>query len=139
MGIENGENKFNMEAEIERTLGSIRNVGAVKPVGYLPIETITGYCKSDLQALISESETRGLETKIFTGPEWPGHQGSLYVYDRNALQALLNEGREILAQAGWPTEAEEFVAHLHVQVPIGTPLFKLIARAFGDKFSESLE
>lgn len=139
MGIENREYKFNREAEIEEMLGDIRNVGPAKPVGYLPIEEITDYSKSGVQTLISESKTRGLETRIFTDHVWPGYRGSLWVYDRIALQALLNKDREILVQAGWPTEADEFVAHLYVQEPIGTPLYKLIARAFGDKFSESLE
>ena len=55
MGIENGKNEFNMEAEIERTLGSIKNVGPTKPIGYLPIETITDYCGSNVQVLIKES------------------------------------------------------------------------------------
>ncbi len=139
MGIENGKEKFNMKAEIERTLGNIRNVGPGKSVGYLPIETITDYCGSSAEQLINESRAKGFEAKIFIGQEWPGHQGSLFVYDRNALQELLNKNREILLQAGWPTEADTFVANLHIQVPIGTPLYKLIAQAFGDKFSENLE
>ncbi len=138
MGIER-ENKTKSQVEAESILRDIKNVGPNKPVGYLPIETITHYCKSNLEDLVSESKANGLETRIFTGDQWPGYQGSLYVYDRAALQALLYKDKSILIQAGWPVMADTFVENLHVQVPIGTPLFKLIARAFGDSFNENLD
>lgn len=138
MGIEDAHHDDPLERDKEEALNNIRNIGPKKPVGYLPLETITDYCGQDLDQFVAECRARGHETRIFRGSQWPGLTGSLYVYDRDSLQTLLDDSRAILEQEGWPFDADGFVANLYVEVPEGTPIFKLIARAFGDKFSESL-
>ncbi|MFA6024231.1 MAG: hypothetical protein WC777_03380 [Candidatus Gracilibacteria bacterium] len=127
-----------IEQDKQHALNQIRTIGPEKPVGYLPVETITGYCGQNFDVFVAECRQRGHETRIFTGGGWPGFSGSLYVYDKVSLQNLLNRNQSILEQSGWPLNPDEFVANLHVWVQEGTPIFKLIAQAFGDKFSESL-
>lgn len=128
-----------IEQDKRRSWQQLDAVGPDKPVGYLPVETIESYVGKRLQDVMAYLQNKGLEVKIFTGPEWPGFQGSLYVYDKAVLQKLLDENRQILSEAHWPTDADEFVANFKVQEKIGTPIYKLIAKAFGDKFSEELE
>lgn len=128
----------NIELDRQRVLDSIKKVGPDKPVGYLPVDSITNYCGVDPEDLITSSEEKGLKIKIFEGETWPGGK-ALYVYDKTALQCLLDENKDTLIFEGWPTDADQFVENLDFQVPIGTPMYKLIAKAFGDKFSEQLE
>lgn len=137
--MENIENKFSREQYVKDILDDIKMVGSSKPIGYLPLETITGYCKVNIDNLIAECHQKGLQTRIFTEKKWPGYTGSLWVYDLKALQKLLDENRDILISANWPTEADAFISNLYIDVPIGTPLYKLIAKAFNDTFSENLE
>lgn len=133
------ENLSPIEQDKHEAWQQLDTVGPDKPVGYLPIETIESYTGKNLEDVMVYLKNKGLEVKIFTGPEWPGFNGALYVYDKAVLQRLLDENRQILLEAYWPTSADDFVANLKKQEKIGTPIFKIIANAFGDKFSEELE
>lgn len=115
------------------------SVGPDKPIGYLPIETIENYVGKKVDEVIKHLQKKGLEVKIFTGVEWPGFKGSLYTYDKVALQKVLDENKSILIDANWPVSADEFIENLKVQEKIDTPIYKVIAMTFGDKFSEELK
>lgn len=130
---------FEIEQDKLRAWSGLDKVGPGKPVGYLPIDTIKGYIGKDLDEVVKYLEDKGLEVRLFTDFGWPGLDGSLYAYDRAALQKLLDENKQILIDSGWPTDADDFVANLKVDAKIGTPIYKLIAKAFDDKVSESLE
>lgn len=133
------ENLSPIEQDKRRTWQQLDTVGPSKPVGYFPVETIESYVGKKLEEVMAYLQNKGLEVKIFTGSEWPGFHGALYIYDKAVLQRLLDENRQILLEARWPTSADDFVANLKRQEKIGTPIFKIIAKAFGDKFSEGLE
>lgn len=75
---------------------------------------------------------RGANFFIGIGP--PGYW--LYVWHHESLQALLDAHREVLVEAHWPTRAEAFVSQAREQ-PVAplTPLFDLVAAAYGDSLS----
>ncbi len=126
-------------SDTERCWRDIETVGPMKPVGYLPIETIEDYIGKNLEAVIRHMKRKGLEVKIFTGKGWPGFRGSLYVYDKVTLQKLLDDNKQVLVDANWPTTADDFVANLKKMEHAGTPIYKLIAKTFADKFAENQE
>jgi hypothetical protein len=60
----------------------------------------------------------------------------LYVWDQPALAALLRRRADVLQAAGWPVEPEAFVArHREARAEPLTPLYDLIADAYGDRFN----
>lgn len=124
-------NKFICE---EGWLTDMESVGQEKPVGNMPIGTLEDDLQKNLEEIIKHFKDKGLEAKVFINPEPPNYKGTLCVYDKAALQKILDTNRQILLQANWPTEADEFVANLHiVQEKFGTPVYKVIAKAFGNK------
>ncbi|MCS7091818.1 MAG: hypothetical protein NZM26_00490 [Patescibacteria group bacterium] len=59
---------------------------------------------------------------------------SVYVYDPESLAKLLKENEHLLRNYGWPTNPNEFVNYVYlIHADQKTPLFDLIANAFGDK------
>jgi hypothetical protein len=128
-----------IEQDKQRAWSGLEKVGPDKPVGYLPLDTIESYLGKNVDEVAEYLRSKGLEVRIFTGPEWPGFNGSLYAYNKIALQKLLDENKQILIAADWPIVADEFVANLKVNARIGTPIYKVIAKSFADKFTEGLE
>lgn len=119
--------------EIERMLNDLRLVGPNKPVGYLPLSTITGICKTDVAKLTQDLEQKGLKTIIFNQQESNVGGGALYAYDENALHKLLDTNKNLLTNSGWPTEPELFIRNLKNHAERKTELFDLVADSFGDK------
>lgn len=78
-------------------------------------------------------EQRGAHTKLI-GPEnsmflYP----ALYAWNEEHLRSLLEQHEDTLTEANWPSVPEEFVRRVAQEVaPSGTPLFALVADAFGD-------
>lgn len=129
--------KRNNEAEQEKIklLNDLYQVGPQKPLGYLPIDTLIDICKVNPEHLEQELQNKGLKTlKLNEKESNVAYHGALFTYDENALQKLLNEHHDVLEQAGWPSDSESFVRNLRIRVSNdNTPLFNLIADAFGDK------
>ncbi len=121
------------DEQISTFLGDLRRVGPTKPVGYLPISTITDICKFDPAAIEAELNARGLKTLVLGREECRVPAGALYAYDETALGSFLRERESVLRAASWPTEPEAFVRHLKALAPWRTELFDLVADAFGDK------
>jgi hypothetical protein len=109
-------------------------VGPDKPLGYLDCPTIwdSGY---ELPTLVRQLTARGLRTYFM--PPSPEHfpHGALYVYDPEALQALLDEHRDILRDESWPEDAPTFVQWVSERFVDGhrhKALYRLIGVAFND-------
>jgi hypothetical protein len=118
---------------IESGLGDLRNVGPEKPVGYLPLSTLTRYFGSNASEWVQFAMQHHLEV-LFPPSDRKGKVREIYLYHRDALQALLTQHTGILDAADWPSDPEEFIKRIAIEyVPEGTPLFDLIADAFGDK------
>ncbi len=111
-------------------LNDLRKVGPSKPLGYLPISTITELCGVTVEDMIQEAEQKGLSTRIIYGNVY---SGALYVWDETALNSHLAKHSNILGEAGWPMETVPFIEMTdRVTAPSKTPLFDLIADAYGD-------
>lgn len=116
-------------------LDDLRLVGPHKPLGYLPSPYIEEL-GSSVESMRQECEAKGLCT-------WESHPetsndfyGALYVYDAQVLQQLLDRKKSVLIEAGWPLVAEAFVIEASRRGAAAyTPLFDLIADAFGDEWN----
>jgi hypothetical protein len=64
---------------------------------------------------------------------------SLYAYDKGRLQELLDQNRDMLVKAEWPTTSDRFVHYLsYVTAPANTEIFDFIARCHGDNQNPGL-
>jgi len=60
----------------------------------------------------------------------------LYAYHQDSLKTLLTSRRELLLEHDWPTRPMDFVRRtISEMMPPQTPLFDLIADAYGDKLN----
>jgi len=124
------------EPEKIKLLKDLYQVGPEKPLGYLPLDTLTDVCHVNPDELAQELRQKGLKTiKLNVEESRIAYHGALFAYDENALQQLLDDHRDILEKAGWPSDSEAFVDLLRIRVSNddNAPLFNLIADAFGDK------
>lgn len=122
------------EQEKIKLLNDLYQVGPQKPLGYLPLDTLTDVCKVNPEKLEQELQSKGLKTiQLDENESRIAHKGALFAYDENALQQLLDKHCDILEKSGWPNTAEAFIRNLKIRVEAKTDLFDLIADAFGDK------
>jgi hypothetical protein len=115
-------------------MDSLWKVGPKKPLGYLPLSTIKGYCGESLSRVMLVLVGRGLDVRVFDPATCAVGSGALYVSDREALQRLLDEHLATLLLAAWPPWASEFVQRVAAEWIGGSQqpaLYTLIARAFG--------
>jgi len=110
-------------------------VGPQKPMGYLNWGFIqeNGY---DVEAFAEHFEGEGKCT-LMVEPHC-GHFtcGTLYVYDPESLQALLDKHAYILRAEGWPEDADAFVSLVSDESVNGhthQALYRLIGVAFNDQ------
>ena len=120
------------------TIDGIKQVGPNKPMGYYPLPY--GMSEQEISALIDEYLDKGLEVTLHRRTR------QLWVYDRVALQALLDTRRDVLldevpqidgkpltiSPSPYANEFAWFVMETQ-RIPPKTRLFDLIADAFGDK------
>jgi|GEM_PF-1584081 len=108
----------------------IRGVGNDKPLGVLSFDTIIKR-KETPAKLQSEAEAKGLVALVT--PETEDSYASLYVYDRNAVDAVLKKNAGIISDAGWPMNPDSFVQRVSQEmVSSKTLLFDVIADLFAD-------
>jgi len=120
-------------AYAKRLMEDILSVGPDKPLGYLPLRTVLD-CGVTLSSAIDQARAAGnVALHLIRPEEWGDPMGSVYVYHFSALQALLDNRKEVPVEAGWPCEADPFVRRVAVDsVEPSTPLYDLIADAFSD-------
>ncbi len=125
--------KDSIQRDIESGLNDLRSVGPKKPVGYLPVNMLTTYFGSSISEWFQFATKHRLNVML-TGRDSQGRVPFLYLYHRDALQALLTQKIDVLQAAGWPSHPEEFIKRMNIEdAKLGTPLYDLIADAFGDK------
>jgi hypothetical protein len=101
----------------DRVLGDI----PIHPNNHIdPDEIVASANKAGLGSLVSpEADKKDHDAQL----------GTVYVYDRHRLQWRLNQNKEMLEKAGWPSQADKFVEYLSwVIAPANTPLYEFIAR-----------
>ena len=89
----------------------------------------------ELMELVQDLCEGGCGTIITSHLKFDGY-GRLFVYSEYYLQCLLDENRGVCEEAGWPTDAVDFVSRVATEkAPGKTAIFDLIADAFGDRFN----
>ncbi|MEI9916959.1 MAG: hypothetical protein WDN29_15460 [Methylovirgula sp.] len=120
------------DAEQRAMLRCVLEVGPLKPIGYLPLSTITA-AKSASEIVAASALTRGLAAIQFPPEACCIQSGALYVYDRAALAALLQVRAVAAAAAGLPVRVDAFAAHIaSTWFERGHPAHPIIAAAFGE-------
>lgn len=117
------------------TIDHLLAVGAHKPLGYVSWDAL-----SENHLLPHETARRfekaGFGTKLIEPSVAKFPWGALYVFDRQALQDLLDRHRDVIVKAAWPVDAESFVHRVSMGRwvnPERSPrLYRLIGRAFND-------
>src|ERR1700739_4609830 len=95
--------------ERKRIMVSITGVGLRKPIGYLPLNTITNFLEVSADTLADDARSRGLATVTLTRDKCCINSGALYVYDYDSLAKLLLAFAETLSGCGLSTDPDEFV------------------------------
>ncbi|MEX2695835.1 hypothetical protein [Rhizobium mongolense] len=128
------ERKIILDDETQSALlRQLTDVGPAKSVGYLPIYTIKRFLGTTPKALAAAAARRGLASALFTARTTSIKSGALYVYDRDALERLLDGQADAVQAAGLPLNADVFVAHIAaVFYDMRHPAHRIIAAAFGE-------
>ena len=126
--------KYNSD-EKQGLLDDLLNVGSDKPMGYLPLSTLRDVCDNDsLQGVLCILVLKGLTVVSVPEGECTVAEGALWVWDHKALGRLLWANQGMLYREKWPVDADAFARRVMVDhAERFTPLFTLIADAFGDK------
>ncbi len=104
---------MNLSAEErKRIMVSITGVGLRKPIGYLPLNTITNVLEISADTLADDARSRGLAAVTLTPDRCCINSGALYVYDYDALAELLLAFAETLSGCGLSTNPDEFVLQI---------------------------
>ena len=108
-------------------------LGHSKPMGNLPNKTLVQF-KTDIPAFSWALKQKGLSVLAARAYEYSCV--SLYVYHEPSLKKLLDDNRQTLIDADWPTDCVGFIKKVNIDhVPAKTKLFDLVADAFGDKMN----
>jgi len=117
-----------------RILSSLTEVGPAKPIAYLALYTIRDVLRMDPHALAQDAKAKGLCAARFGPRRCCVKSGALYVFDRRALERLLESPRSILAARDWPVDPDQFVARIAREWLDQTdPVVSVIRRAFGEE------
>lgn len=127
------EEKRDQVVDVRDVLTDITSVGKEKPLGCLSFSHISEFGETS-EHLIANSLSRGLEYVVVQiDHENYAPDPVLYVYDKVALQELLDQRKQLLEEVNWPIETKAFVDHLAKNnAPQETALFDLVADAFAD-------
>ncbi len=121
------------EAERERLLLSLSQVGPNKTIGYLPLYTIRDFVQLSPETIAADAAARGLASEQFGPEKCCIKSGALYVYDREGLTQLLATYAGTLEADNLPLDPDRFVAHIAaVWFQPNHPAYAVIAAAFGE-------
>jgi hypothetical protein len=121
------------EVASDGLLNDLRCVGPGKPIGYLPLSTMleAGWTTYDAFERAKKRGLRILEVKVGMSRFIPS---AVYVWDTDAVQALLDLNESVLATSDWPTKAEEFVTKVICeQANPNDPVNNLISHMFANE------
>ncbi len=130
--------KLSLHSEqIGAILRSLERVGPEKPIGYLPLYTITDFLGLDSDELVGRFAKRGLTTVRFDAEHCVIKSGAVYIYDRDALAALLMSVSDVLETFSWPTDPDGFVRAVADEwLTPGYPILRVVQKGFGEEIDE---
>lgn len=109
----------------------LTTVGESKPLGYLPIPTITDIYHVYLQELVEAIESNGIKVRVLNKKDTNINGGAVFAYDSETLEAVIKRNSGVLLAHGWPTEPDAFVTKVATEnVPWKTQLYDVISDAF---------
>ena len=116
------------------TLNDLLDISANKPLGYKLINDLKTLSKVDPNNIEEQLKKKGLSTLMLTGSECSMKGGALYAWHEKHLKALLKQHQKTLQAYNWPINTSSFVKRCAIEwADEKTPLFDIIADAFGDK------
>lgn len=113
-------------------------VGQSKLMGHLQFDILTKDCGvEDVAVLREELKAKGVDTVIVEAGASISSEEMLFAYDRLHLEEYLGRPghREILENAGWPTDVDGFVGKVSTEIipyEDNPKLHSLIAYAYND-------
>ncbi|AMJ60499.1 hypothetical protein [Bosea sp. PAMC 26642] len=114
-------------------LESLAQVGRDKAIGYLPMPTVLKILRLTIPAVEREFANSDRSVLALSPDECCINGGAVYVFDQQALAALLRASDALLASLGWPTDNEGFVRKIAAEwLTADHPLIGLVREAFGD-------
>lgn len=116
----------------ERDCADVLGLGENKPMGFLPLSYFGEWTKISVEDAEAEAAKRQIATRRVSVEECGIGGGALYAWSPPALGELLGKYRDVVVDAGWPTEVEAFVARCVTDwVADDHPMRMVIAHAFG--------
>jgi len=123
----------------KKVLDDLYRVGPDKPMG--SFQTLkTKRCKVNVTELRTYLESIGIKTVLYGETGCIRYSGGLlsnketvYAYDEEALQKLIDENKSVLEKYDWPTDAASFVKMSHYSVCEIKPVRRVLCLAFDDK------
>jgi len=126
----------NTEEEIKELLSELYNVGKIKSLGYLTLESIME-CNKTIDDLIKYANGNNIKTLLLEESECDIHSGALYFYDDEMLSCILNENKSILVNAKVPYKScLDFIMHISNYLVSNhryPKAFRVVMKTFNDK------
>lgn len=110
-------------------LNEIRELGKEKPLGSMPLDTLTVITGKTPNEEVQNLESKGLKAIILPQNDLMG--GALYSYNEMYLKNLLQRHESTLQEEGWPTTPAEFVEFAHNNIAKGS-ILKILSEAYSD-------
>lgn len=121
------------EAERERLLLDLSQVGPNKTIGYLPLYRVRDFVQLSPDVIAADAAVRGLASELFGPAKCCIKSGALYVYDLKGLSRLLATHADSLEAENLPLDLDRFVARIaEVWFQPDHPACVVIAAAFGE-------
>lgn len=124
-----------MQRDNEELLKDLYGVWENKPVGYLPIKTLTDICQVSIDEISTTLREKWLTVLQLNQRQSNVRSGALYAYHDQALRTLLQSQKSILEKNKRPLDPDKFIRKLRIHAT-KQDLFNLIADAFGDKTNQ---
>ncbi len=116
----------------ETLLKSRMDVGALKPLSQLPIQTIENELGLSVDAYVSLLEAAGHRAIVLGVDDGVIAPGVVYAYSEIDLAEILKNSAPLLREQGWPTSPADFIRKLAAErLDHRHALLPVIRRAFG--------
>lgn len=90
---------------IHELLDDLYNVGKIKSLGYLPLDTLTEMCNKSIQDMIDYANKNKLNWLIYDYEDCFIVGGAIYMYDETMLMNILQKYSEALISAAIPCDS----------------------------------
>jgi hypothetical protein len=122
--------------QVEDLLSDLYEVGISKSLGYLPLDTLTDVCNTDIQDIIKHSHRKNLGCLTYTQEESGIGSGSIFLYDEDMLMNILQTNKKVLIKAKVPIDSAisyiNYLIRVHVSEEKHPLAYEVIGKTFND-------